>query len=288
MIHNMKHPTVTPASGESALSESNEADAPDNIRAIYDEIRKLSGVPMVALIFRHLATHPGVLEETWEAIGPLFRGGQIQETASRIALTTVPRDLLPAIEANARNVLGLAGEDLAKIRNTLDAYNRANPVNQLAMLSLAARIKSDAPAEALPPRRDWEPPPAIAGPLPQMTPPGEMAPPVRWLINDFGFGDRSRLNPVVPSLFRHLTSWPSYLATLHVTLLPRFRDGSLSKAMLELQQAMAREVAPVAAYLPPLKRLAAIPDLVETISQFSNTTIPMMIVIGHAMRKSLT
>ena len=182
------------------LSETSEADASSQIRAIYEEIRELCGVPMVALIFRHLAAHPSVLEEVWEAIGPLFRNGQIQETAWQVARSTVPSGLLPPVGANARVVLGLIGEDLVKVRNALEAYNRANPVNQLAMLSLIARLGNDTPAIALPARRDWKPPTAIPGPLPQMISPDAMAPSVRLLINDFGFGDRSKLDPVVPSL----------------------------------------------------------------------------------------
>jgi len=269
------------------LSETSEADASSQIRAIYEEIRELCGVPMVALIFRHLAAHPSVLEEVWEAIGPLFRNGQIQETAWQVARSTVPSGLLPPVGANARVVLGLIGEDLVKVRNTLEAYNRANPVNQLAMLSLIARLGNDTPAIALPARRDWKPPAAIPGPLPQMISPDAMAPSVRLLINDFGFGDRSKLDPVVPSLFRHLAEWPSYLATLHVSLLPHFRDSSLANATNGIQQAMAREASSIGKYLPPLMRVAALPGIVDTISQFSNNIIPMMTVIGHAMRESL-
>ena len=111
---------------------------------------------------------------------------------------------------------------------------------------------------------------------------------LRGLINDLGFGDRSKLNPVVPSLYRHFIAWPGYLAALHVTLMPRFRDGSLAKATQDLRQAMDREAAPIAAYLPPLRRLAAIPELIDTVAQFSATLIPLMVVVGHAMRESLT
>ena len=114
-----------------------------------------------------------------------------------------------------------------------------------------------------------------------------MAPSLRWLINDFGFGDRSKLDPVVPSLFRHLAHWPKYLATLHVSLLPRFRDHSIAMASYDLQRAMIREAAIIATNLPPLKRFASAPELRDTVSQFSRNTIPMMTVIGHAMRVSL-
>jgi hypothetical protein len=177
-----------------------------------------------------------------------------------------------------------------KVRNTLDAYNRANPVNQLAMLSLilTARLGNDAPAIALLAPRDWKRPAAIPGPLPQMISPDAMEPSVRFLINDFWLDDRTKLNPIVPSLFRHLAGWPSHLATLHVSLLPRFRDGVLANATNDIQQAMAREASSIGAYLPPLKRVAATPGIMGTISQFSNNIIPVMTVIGHAMHESLT
>jgi hypothetical protein len=50
---------------------------------------------------------------------------------------------------------------------------------------------------------------------------------------------------------------------------------------------MIHEAAIVAVNLPPLKRLASTPQLLDTVSQFSKDTIPMMTVIGHAMRESL-
>lgn len=273
--------------GAFTLLEVSEADAPESVQAIYGDIRRLSGVPMVALIFRHIATYPDILEEVWKSIGPLFRAGQIQDAAWRIAKLVSLSEPLPRFEAATRDMLGLAGQDLERVQNTLDAYNRANPVNLLAILGLLARVQSDGAAVAPQERDDWRPPPAIPGPLPQMVAPETMAPSLRWLINDFGFGDRSKLDPVVPSLFRHLAHWPKYLAALHVSLLPRFRDHSIATATNDLQKAMIREAAMVATHLPPLERLASTPQLLDTVSRFSRDTIPMMTVIGHAMRVSL-
>lgn len=269
------------------LPEVSEADAPESVQAIYHDIRRLSGVPMVALIFRHIATYPEVLEEVWKSIGPLFRKGRIQDAAWRVARSVSLYKPLPRLEPAARDILGLTGQDLERVQNTLDAYNRANPVNLLAILSLLARIQSDAPPGVPQQGADWRPPPAIPGPLPEMVSPETMAPSLRWLVNDFGFGDRSKLDPVVPSLFRHLAHWPKYLATLHVSLLPHFRDHSIAKASDDFQKAMIHEAAIVAINLPPLKRFASTPQLLDTISQFSRDTIPMMTVIGHAMRESL-
>ena len=260
--------------------------ASPHIRAIYNEICRWAAVPMAALIFRNLATHPGALEEVWDGISPLFRSGRIQDAAWRIARTATPKDLLPPIEAHARAVMGLSDEALVEVRNTLDAYNRANPVNLLAMLCLLERLKTDVPAQMIP-LGDWTPPSPISSTIPKMASLDTMPPQIRWLINDLGVGDRSKLAPVVPSLYRHLTNWPSYLAVLHVTLLPRFRDGTIATATEKLRQAMAREAVPLALSLPPMRRLATIPEVPVTITNFTATVIPQMIVIGTAMHQSL-
>jgi hypothetical protein len=79
----MQHPADVPV-----FPELSPDAAPPQIRAIYDEICHWAAVPMAALIFRNLATHPGVLEEVWDGMGPLFHSGQIQD-AVKIAITLV-------------------------------------------------------------------------------------------------------------------------------------------------------------------------------------------------------
>ena len=110
---------------------------------------------------------------------------------------------------------------------------------------------------------------------------------LRRLINDLGFGDRSRLDPVVPSLYRHLTDWPGYLAVMHVTLVPRFRDGSIARASQRVHGAMITEANSIAHHLPPLRLLPAAPHVAATLVHFTATVIPQMIVIGHVLRGAL-
>jgi hypothetical protein len=275
------------APDEHTLSELSEADAPSHIRAIYRNIRDTCGVPMAALIFRHLATYPGVLEEIWNGIGPLLQNGYLQNVSARVVQNVSSGELLPPIEENARKLMGLTSEDMGILRKTLDAYNRVNPINLLTMLTLAARLNNTTQASPLPQINRLDRPTVVTGPLPPMTSPSAMTPAARVVINDFGFGDRSKLNSIVPSLFRHLTNWPAYLATIHVMLMPRFRDGSLEKLTRAVHQAMVREAAPISAYLPVLNILSSFPNAVKIISQFSSQNIPMMIVVGRAMRQSV-
>ena len=132
---------MEPQAAVPVFAELPQDAAPPHIRAIYDEICRWAAVPMVALIFRNLATHHGVLEEVWESVGPLFRSGRIQEAAWRTARTATLDGLVPPIEAHARAVIGLTDDALASVRNTLDAYNRANPVNLLTMLCLPGAVQ---------------------------------------------------------------------------------------------------------------------------------------------------
>lgn len=110
---------------------------------------------------------------------------------------------------------------------------------------------------------------------------------VRWLLNDLRFGDTSTLDPVVPSLYRHLTNWPAYLAVLHIGLVPLFRNGAMADAVARVEQAMAAEAQALARRIEPVPALAAAPELQATMRRFTGGFIPMMIVIGHAMAEQM-
>ena len=67
------------------LAELAEREATGEKARIYAEMRRLGGVPMVALIFRHLATLPGGIEWAWAALEPAWKAGRLQEAAWKIA-----------------------------------------------------------------------------------------------------------------------------------------------------------------------------------------------------------
>ncbi len=271
--------TVSP----SIFPELAEVDAPPPIRAVYAGLREGAASPIAALIWRHIATHPGLLEECWASLSPHFASGRFAQTAWRVARETVPQRLLPRIEPRAQPLLGISPDDAMTFRALAEAYNRANPVNLLAVLTLLARIADDRPAEPDGPFTPSAPPLAITRPLPPMTPPSEMTSAARWLLNDLRFGDRSQLQDVVPSLFRHLTEWPAYLAVLHIALAPRFRDGAMAEAAARVEQAMASEAAILARQIAPVDKLASALELQTTMRRFAAGFIPMMIVVGRAI-----
>lgn len=264
-----------------------EAAAPPAIRAIYGEIRQLSGVPMVVLIFRHLATFPGVLEEVWAALRPLFVAGAMQEAAWAAAARSTRTDLVPPIGGTLRPALGLDASRLIAVGDVLDAYNRANPVNLAACASLLARLREPKARRAPLAASAWAPPP-IPRPLTPMISPADIAPDLRHLIGELGFGEPGKADAVVPSLFRHFADLPAFLVVLHDCLKPKIDDGSFPAAVEAVRAALAGSGEALATHLPPLPVLAATPAACAALKRFTAGVIPQMVVIGYGLRRALT
>jgi hypothetical protein len=60
-------------------------DAPPQIAKIYADIRAVSGLPVVNLIWRHLATLPDVLPWAWAMVAPLIGSTAMGAARNRMA-----------------------------------------------------------------------------------------------------------------------------------------------------------------------------------------------------------
>ena len=264
------------------LPELSEPDAAGEKAAIYAEMKRLGGVPMVALIFRHLATLPGGIEWTWNAIGPAWRSGRLQEIAWRIArevplpaLATIPREALAALDVD--------DAALREIHVVLDAYNRANPENMLSVLCLL-RLLDGAQAQAPVEERAWEPP-AAPGPLVPMTGVAAMAPEVAALLELVAAPGAANGPRVVQSLYRHFAHRPAFLALAVTLLRQRFDDGSVDRGVERLRAAMNAAADAIARDLsaPP----APHPGIPAACERFGGAVIPQMIVVGRLLKQAL-
>ena len=61
-----------------------EAAATGEIAAIFADIRRVLGVDVVNLIWRHLATIPGALPWSWRTLRPLYADGTIAGDAAAL------------------------------------------------------------------------------------------------------------------------------------------------------------------------------------------------------------
>jgi hypothetical protein len=266
----------------SFLPELPEREATGEKARIYAEMRRLGGVPMVALIFRHLATLSGGLEWTWNAIGPAWEQGRVQEAAWRIAReASLPP--LPPIPRQALAALGVDEAGLREIRIVLRAYNLANPENLLSVLCLQ-RLLAGSEGQAPGPVVAWTPP-AAPGPLAPMVDlanaPRDVAA-LLDLVATPGDGGGPR---VVQSLYRHFGHRPAFLALVVTLLLQRLRDGSIANSATAVRATM--DVA--AAELTRSMSAPPVPDpgVRPVLERFGGFVIPQMIVVGVLLERAV-
>ena len=270
------------------LAELSEDQARGDIRQIYQEIRRLSAVPMVALIWRHLATLPGTLEWAWSLLEPVMRAGELQEMAWELAdQTRIPRQ--PEITVAALRAAGISEDDQRGIIDTLDGYNRANPVNIVMLRCLSfhlAGTTGDTQSKAWP---QWQPPPSPPA-LPLMVDSSAMSPTVHSLVSLLtDRGSDAAPSTLLPSLYRHLAHWPAFLGYASVLIPPEFAEIDAAAAQMRklVDQAavtLTASLVPVAGLPPPSGQNSD--QLLKAIAQFS-IRIPEMVVIGNLLRAAL-
>jgi hypothetical protein len=266
----------------SFLPELSERDATGEKAAIYAEMKRLGAVPMVALIFRHLATLPGALEWTWGAIGPAWKTGRLQEEAWRIARTTSLAAIAPIPRA-ALPPLGVDEAGLREIHVVLDAYNLANPENMLSILCVLRLVDGTQASQPLE-IRAWTPPPA-PGPLVPMTDVATMPREVAALLDLVAAPGADKGPRVVQSLYRHFGHRPAFLALAITLLRQRFADGSIDRAVASIHSAMSAAADDMVRGLSAPR--APHPGIRTVSERFSGAVIPQMIVVGRLLDAAL-
>lgn len=260
-----------------------ETAATGEIAALYDDIRRSLGVPVVNLIWRHLATLPGALAWAWGAVRPVYIDGSAVTLAAAFR-----RDLqLPALPAVPREVLRAAGIDGAAeagIAVVLASYDRSNATNLIALSALLARLDGDAGVEG--PVAEAVVPP-LQESLPRLLAAADMAPATAALVNRLNLlGERDE-GRIVASMYRHLAHWPALLALAWALLAPLHAGGALVPA-IEGNLAAARRAA-----LGLVPRLADAPAPAEqaaaraAIRTFIEHPIGKMVTICGLLRHSL-
>lgn len=266
----------------SFLPELRESEATGDTADIYAEIKRLGGVPMVALIYRHFATLPGALEWFWDALGPAWRNGRLQEAAWRVAKAS-PQPPCEPFSAEELAAAGVDAAGLAEIAIVLAAYNRANPENMLSMLCVVRLLEG---AKSRGPRveRQWTPP-AIPQPLADMGDVATMPPEVSALLDRVATAGDAGGPRVIQSLYRHFLHRPAFLALVVGRIAPRIEDGNVAGAVTALSRAMAREADALAKGMsaPP----APHPGIAPVARRFSGGVIPQMIVAGAMIESAL-
>jgi len=262
-----------------------EASATGALAEIFADIRRVLGVEVVNLIWRHLATIRDALPWAWGMLRPLYADGTVAEEAQilhdRLALPqlpSLPHDLLVAI--------GLGNDEQATIRNILAAYDRTNAMALVALSALLCRLDEPPAATRQLPVERSEPSPGPAPiPLPPLPGLDTLPEPVANLVLTLNHFGTRRENPVLASMYRHLAYWPGYLALSWALIAPLDADGSLAAAIGDALAKARTQAARLAAQLhaPPVDPTTAAAIRVA-VEPFAGDVIAKMVVICALLR----
>jgi hypothetical protein len=267
-----------------ALAELREEQAPPEIAALYAALRQATGVPLVNLIHRHLATLPGVLPWVWQAIRPPLQDGRLAGARERLA-AALPLPPLGRVPEAAWQAAGLAAADRPRIAALAEVYNRGNLTN-LILLTALRRSLEGVPLEAVQTAAAIPPPAMLPAPPPL---PRAGALPEASLALARGLAVRhGRLEGgIIPSLYLHLGHWPGLLAALPAWLDPLLDPAALAAARDATIRLAEREAD---ALRPGLALAGEVPGgqgpaVLEVIGRFTRQVIPGMVPVGLALRR---
>ena len=268
-----------------------EAEATGETAAIYADIRRVYGVGVVNLVWRHLATLPGALPWTWETVRPLYVDGTIRREAAALrASRRLPEVVAPPPEVFA--AAGLGPGDLLGICDVLDAYERTNPMALVALSVAQQRLGDAAAAGGGDENEAVSGAPAASEPeiqLPPLLRLDELAPSTARLVLRLNRIGAAGQDPVLASMYRNLAHWPGYLALAWALLAPLDASGALAAAIEDaLGQARAR--AALIAARAPLPRAVLAPALRPAVSRaierFTGDAIARMVVVCGVLRRA--
>jgi hypothetical protein len=265
-----------------------EAAATGETAEIFADIRRVLGVEVVNLIWRHLATIPDALPWAWWTLRPAYLDGTIvSEAASLHAELALP--LLPRFPPEVFAALGLAGGDMDTIRNILAAYDRTNAMAAVALTALLNRL--DRPSTAV----IAAGPPFDAGPSPEPFPsiPLPALPNVAdlpkttadlvVLLNRLG---TRRQNAVLASMYRHLAYWPGYLALVCAAIAPFDASGLLERSIADAALKAQARSERLSSRLPAPPSPVLVPAIRSAVEPFVGDAIIKMVVICAMLRKA--
>lgn len=264
------------------IPEIRESDAPPEVRAVYEDIKRATGIPQVNLIFRHLALEPELLHWAWTVIGPLYhRGGVAAAVEELEAGLSVPARIALS------DVLRDSPGEAERLNAVIAFYNRGNASNLIGLTALLqfAEHGTTVRSGAGTPRTGRSPgsTPASIPPLPRHE---EVPPDIMPLVDDLARLQGSAAFGVRPSLYLHLAVWPRAIRHAHSVLRPMIAAPdwqARTAATVARAAALAESLADDLGTSVPAPPAAVVRRYLETVRIFTGQIIPQMLIAGHVL-----
>lgn len=257
-----------------------EADATGRTAEIFADIREVMQIPLITSIWRSLAGVENGLETVWTATRPIFESGQPDAVLQKLKDT----EIFPIPDPSPINrfeAAGVQADDRTVIVSLIDAYNRSNTLNLIALTALVSESESQ-------PSNDSRP--TTLAPWPVLPPllPKENITATDWeLLERIKLIGASNDEPALPTLWRHLIHWPRLLTLILESYSPLDQNGTIHRAIKEVSAFAESEA-------PALSRFKAstheIPtDAFEMIRSYVGKppSVTRMVTIGHGIARWL-
>ena len=262
------------------LPEVREDEATREIELIYADIRRCLRLPLINLIYRHLATIPGMLPHTWGWVREMMMSGELELAHDRLTGSLK----VPLIEPLHLFPSGhLSHIDWVAIRRVLKAYNRGNGLNLIALSVIKTELHQRA-CGALKIAKNI--PETDVLPLPRLLKLSDLNSDTTALVETMSqlHGGNSG---VIPSLYLHLANWPEFLRAACVRVKPLLKDGSMARARQEAVELADIEVKNLSAMFSRGSQTGGYSDqVIETLAHFTTQVIPEMLPVGLALEQA--
>ena len=253
-----------------------EADATGRTAEIFAEIRELMEIPLITSIWRTLAAVEDGLESAWAATRPLYESGQPQAVLEKLkAQANFPVPGKRSIEQLEE--AGYLGQDRSTILTILDAYNRSNGLNLIALTALVSNSDGQSSSYSRPPS------PAPWPTLPLLLSKEEINTADWQVLERIKHIGATDDNPSIPTLWRHLMHWPGLLELILNSYLPLHQNGTINRDIEEVRK-FAESEAPALSNFK--SSTDAIPD--EAIGMIRSyvghpPSVTRMVTVGHGV-----
>jgi len=203
-----------------------EVEATGRTAEIFADIREVMQIPLVTSIWRTLDAVDGGLEFTWTATRPIFQSGYADALLEKLRSSwdlPIPNPL----NAQQLNKAGISDNDRDSILSILDAYNRSNTLN---LIALNALVRPSNRSRPLSPKasqtKSW----------PKLRPLIEKnaISPKNWALLErtIPLGTPYETT-ALPTLWRHLIHWPGLVELVLDHYKPLHQNGSLFQSIEE-------------------------------------------------------
>ena len=250
------------------FSEIHPLNASPEIAAIYADIRAVSGLSMVNLIWRHFAALPGIIDWAWKGVRPVVASQELVEARKRLI--------------EAWRVAGISGTELSAFRDMMADYVRGNSTNIIVLTALRLRLEginhATSAYTAAPAPVAMTP----ATPLPRID---TLDPTLARAIRALAQRHDGAEGGIIPSLYLELARWPALTDTFPQWLGALYEPSAMRAARESTCRAAEREALNL---LPALD--SAPPNVAEmrpALERFTRLIIPDLTPVCVAVQRLL-